>query len=213
MLTLIQFLKTLWKYRFWVLLLCFFVVCGIGSYYFNKLQHAKQVHKEVLYSLDSTKQETRFYKNEYSKQVAFNQNVEMSLEALKDLQKANKLEFLKQFEGLKKNLKNLESATQIESKIEGTAKAILKDTIIKEYHPIENVKHFRYVDNETFIKGIVIKDSVFLDYRMNMNLDVVVLWERKWFLGKKQYKVQATSRSEKVDILKLHSFTVKKSTK
>jgi hypothetical protein len=209
----VEILKNIWKYRFWVLLLLFFISCGIGSYYFNELQNAKQTHKEVLFSLDSTKQETRFYKNQYSKQVAFNQNVETSLEALKDLQKVHKLEFLKQFEGLKKNLKNLESATQIEANIEGTAKAILKDTIIKEFHHIDKLQHFRYVDNEAFIKGIVVKDSVFLDYRMNMNLDVVVLWERRWFLGKKKYKVQATSRSEKVDILKLHSFTVKKAVK
>jgi len=187
------------------LLICIFLL----HFYYNKFKEEK-AQKQGVEQLFSKKQtEVEFYKNKNGQLVAKNETVELDNKTIKDLVKQGNLQFLKEFNNLKKNYKNLETALQIQVKISDSLKSKL--TFIPE----------KYIDK----KGDTIKfnafkwgritewgydslkqitpDSVIFKKRESVPLDGVLYWKRKWFLGKKRHFVEVTSKNPEVEIEKL----------
>ena len=68
---------------------------------------------------------------------------------------------------------------------------------------------FKYADRYTVLRGFVTKDSVIVNYKTEVPLDLVVYWKRKWFLGRKKYFAEAASENKNVKITGLESIQVK----
>jgi|SRR6476620_4719442 len=194
------------------LLICMFLL----HIYYNKFQNEKS-QKQGIEQLFSKKQaEIELYRNHNNQLVAKNEAITLENKSVKDLVKQGNLSFLKDFDNLKKNYKNLEFAYQIQVKISDSLKGKLnfKDTInIDSKGDTVKFKAFKWEVKdkwrEVSLKQIT-PDSVVFKEVQNVPLDGVLYWKRKWFLGKKRYWAEATSENPHVTIPKLLNLKVGK---
>ena len=49
-----------------------------------------------------------------------------------------------------------------------------------------------------------------IDYKVDVPIDVVVTWSRKWFLGRKTYATEIKSDNPNVQVSKINSVILKK---
>jgi len=100
----------------------------------------------------------------------------------------------KEFEGIKRSLKNLENFNQI-SEVTTINKTVkLKDTTI---YTIDNqvikASTFSYKNNWESISGVIVSDSIQWNITHKDSLTIVQYWDRSWFLGKKKYFTEVKS--------------------
>lgn len=118
----------------------------------------------------------------------------------------------KEFDGLKKSLKNLENYSTFS-----------EQTIIHETTPIKettsynkdssNVTHtytFTYKNKWENISGEITKDSITWSISHSDSLQIVQEWERKWLLGKKTYTTEIKSLNPNTQIHYQKSIKAKK---
>jgi hypothetical protein len=130
-----------------------------------------------------------------------------NLENIKELQ-----DIASEINGLKKNLKNLESYINVNSSttIESTIK--IKDTTIYNIKDssVTKLKHFTYKDKWQRDSVAIIGDSARFFHESNDSLAIVGFWERKWFLGKKTYFTEIKSYNPNTKINYQRSIKVNK---
>lgn len=158
----------------------------------------------------------RTHINLYGKAISKNNVLDLTLRNARAIQ-AQELAFIRQFEGVKKNLKNLETAFRSQSEVLIKLKLKNKDTIIVQTQNLAsqdtiNAIHFSYGDNYNIIQGIVLSDTTQLDGYIAVPIDGVNYWQRKhkfifknWRIGKKQYFSEITSPNPWVHITQ-HEF-------
>lgn len=149
---------------------------------------------------NNAEQKTEMYSNAYNNQIARTKVVEMSLENVKALRNNERLKFLNQFEGLKKDLKNLEEFIKTEININ-------EDSIPSKIVYVtckDSIKIFQYslVDEFNNIHALVI-DTPQFDIRVPIYS--TVYWRRKrkfmwWRLGPKQWFIESFSPNKLVEI-------------
>lgn len=177
--------------------------------FYNKWRDSEAREKQLTEYVNKKSTEVRHYKNELGKEVAKNELLELDRKSFKALQE--EFSYLhKEFDGVKKNLRNVEHVTQITAQIIDSLKLPTNDTTMVINNEIVNVKTFDYQDDYNRVSGIVMKDSTSVHLEIEVPLDGVVYWERKWFLGKKIYTTEMTSKNSKVHITKLESIRVTK---
>jgi len=187
-----------------------FSIVSVSAYvFYNKYKEEKEQKEGVEQLFSKQQTETQYYKNRYGETVSRTQGLVLENKTIKQLVKDGNLGFLKEFQDLKKNFKNLEFAFQAQSKSIDSLRIHLNDSSIS------------YIDN----KGDTIKfiahnwkkqdkwskfyykqfspDSAVLKYEVDVPLDGVFYWKRKWFLGKKHYFSEITSSNPHVKIPQL----------
>ena len=161
------------------------------------------------------------YKNKLGQEVSKNQALTLRNGTLKTLTDNQEFKFLKDMEGLKRSLRNLESAQRITARAVGSINTGIRDTTIfittagGQDTTILVAKSINYEDEYTTITGLLdLKlDSVKLDYTVTVPLEGAVYWERKWFLGKKKWSSELISPNPNVTITELKNIRVRKKAK
>ncbi len=191
------------------LLVFLILVIVFAHTYYNKYLEQKEQKQNVELLFSNKVKELEIYKNKKGQEVTKNEVVPLDNNSIKDLVNQGNLQFLKDFEGLKKNYKNLENAFQIQAKSIDSLRVTLIDTsevyIDKKGDSIKFVAHnFNYEDKwANFQLKQYSPDSTIFKYDVYVPLDGVLYWKRVWFLGKKHYFTEVTSENPYIKINKL----------
>lgn len=191
----------------------FIILLGISIFlahsYYNKYLEQKNEKENIELLFSKKEAEIELYKNKHGQLVAKNEAVSLENKSIKELVKDGNLQFLKQFDNLKRNYKNLENAYEIQAKISDSLKSKLNfiDTsYVTSKGDTVKFKAFSWGIKDKW-REISLKqitpDSVYFKEEQNVPLDGVLYWKRKWFLGKKHYFSEVTSENPHVRINKL----------
>lgn len=213
----VSFILKNWKVSLIVLL--FSLLAGaatIANIYINKFK-VEKADKEAVIALTGEQQKImKAYKNKEGKLVTRVNTLDFQNKTIKSLMEEGQLGWLKEFEGLKKSLKNLEYAYKLQAIASDSMKVKLDnfssfyispegDTIV-----FQGMK-FKHTDKYTEIKAVQISlDSVNVTYHVNVPISGTLYWNRKWFLGKKYYEAELVSDNPKVSIPEVISLTAGK---
>lgn len=170
---------------------------------------AQEERDQAVSIATKEKEETTFYRNAYDQEVAKVKSTELSLDNVNRLIETKELNWLKQFESLKKKYQNLEQATSINMSFRGDS--IIRRTI---YMPCsDTIKLFRYYihDEFNYIDAVVLDTPIF---QSRIPLNIVGLWERKKFLGlrigKKEWFIEAITPNKLYPIDSLVNYTIRR---
>jgi hypothetical protein len=175
-----------------------------GCYWLYGQWRAAEKEKKSLVELNGKSfKEVSYYQNRLGNEVAKNKTLQLETKTVKELVKEGQLPILKEFEGLKKNYRNLESLMQ--ASIRMNSQLSLQ---------VQNDSSFKYQDEFRHLIGRITHDST--GYIANITdttvvpIDIVVYWKRKWFLGKKVYVAEAVSKNKAAKIIGLETIQIRK---
>lgn len=186
------------------------MILGISmSFMVKRISILKEERDQSLDYIKSKDDSITYYVNAYGRQTARLKTSELTNRNMKELMETRELEWVKQFKSVKKNAKNLESASQVSAVATGlfSIPLTVRDSNIVTIDTV----HFcptRHFDNhnEWFrIQGKVTADSIVVTPMVPITLESVVVWERKRkFLGirfgKKVYFSEISSPNPYVNI-------------
>ena len=184
----------------------------------RKIAVLHQENEQLVKVASDSGRMARTYINLYGKSISKNNVLDLTLRNARAIQ-AQELVFVKQFEGVKKNLKNLEAAFHSQSQVLINLKLKTRDTTIIKHHHGDTIKSdsidaktLYYQDDYNFVSGLVTSDSTQLYAEISVPIDGVTYWQRKhkfifknWRIGKKQYFSEMTSANPWVHITQ-HEF-------
>jgi len=150
------------------------------------------------------------YKNKNGELISKVEVTELTLNNLQKLRETERLKFLKQFDKLKKDLRNLESAGNFEWLIDEDSIPSIAVTI----PCTDSLRAFKYelIDEFNTIRALVI-DTPQIDIRVPFY--TTVFWERRkkflwWKVGPKQFTLESFSPNRLVKITKQELIKVEK---
>ncbi|KXX72764.1 DUF6549 family protein [Flammeovirga sp. SJP92] len=179
----------------------------------DTLNQEREKTKALTHLIEGKNHVIETYKNKNGELVQTVDALKLSKNTLKEMHKQKEFEWLHKFESLKKNYRNLENAYQISlnasSKIENIS---YQDTVINiTVDTVERVRSMIYKDKYTYLKALLDeKGKSHFEYDIKIPLEVVCIWQRKWFLGKKKWIVEAVSSNKNVKVGKLNTIIIKK---
>lgn len=163
--------------------------------------------------------EVEIYKNRFNHFVTRNEGLELNNKTLESMVKDGYLKHMKELEGVKKNLRNVEFVYRITAKALDSAIVKLKDTT-KTYVDAKGdtvfyrVSEFHHKDQWAQIDEEQISPfESKVTYSVVVPLTGAMFWDRKWFLGKKSYWGEATSENPHVTIPELVNIKVSRKRK
>ena len=166
---------------------------GMGVYI--KILHGKVADLDSYKSLyETANKENKVFRH---KDSTWRNRTEVATVTKSELQHVKELQELhREFDGIKKSLRNLENFTQT-SQITTIHKTVkLKDTTIVSVDSVRiHATTFKYVDKWESISGVIVSDSIQWNISHKDSLKVVQYWDRKWFLGKKKYFTEIKSEN------------------
>jgi len=179
-----------------------------ASRYKIKATLAENERDQAVVFATDTKKEVEIYRNKVGMVVTKSEQLELSLANVERLRDTERLQFLKQFDKLKKDLRNLEAAGTFDWLVE-------EDSIpmVESFEPCPDsikVFTFKLKDQYNDIEAKVI-DTPRFDIRVPINY--IDYWERKWFLGKKKWYRETTSPNKLIRLEAQESFVVSKKKK
>ncbi len=197
-----------------VLLLC--GAAGSTTLMYTKFK-SEQHDKENVIQLTSGKDLTiKEYENDNGKLVTRVKSLEIQNTTIKQLADAGQLDWLKEFDGLKKNMSNLESAFRLQAKAGDSINVKLQQlqlTYINEHGDtimFQGVK-FKYSDKYANIRAVQISpDSANLVYDIQVPVSGVLYSKKKWFLGKKRYEAELITDNPHAKLDSIITLQVKK---
>lgn len=191
----------------------FLAQCAAIKILYDQNQENSRRHSEVLAYSKQAMNRIELVENDLGNMVAKQDNLSLNIRDLRELREAGEIKYLDQIEGLKKNLRNLESTFRAESSINyQELKLALKDTTIiidRKTEPIA-AQTFSWHDQWNSISGIIAQDTIMPQIDIQVPLTGAVTWDRTWFLGKKHYEFQITSENDAVTFTGLQSINVRK---
>jgi hypothetical protein len=179
-----------------------------ASRYKIKATLAENERDQAVVFATDTKKEVEVYRNKVGMVVTKSEQLELSLANVERLRDTERLQFLKQFDKLKKDLRNLEAAGSFDWLVE-------EDSIpmVESFVPCpDSIRVFTYrlKDQYNDIEAKVI-DTPRFDIRVPINY--IDYWERKWFLGRKKWYRETTSPNKLIRLEAQESFVVSKKKK
>ncbi len=184
-------------YTIIILAVLLFASMGAGYYTYQKWRAAEREAKSLTQINGVAFKSVEQYKNRYNKIVAKNESLTLNNKSIKELVKEGQLPVLKQFEGLKRNYRNLEQLIQSNILVSGQVKI-----------PIDTAGNFFFDDSFNFVQGNIKNDTLHISDSIRVPLSVVVYWQRSWLLGRKKYSAEAVSDNPKAIIKGLESIQV-----
>lgn len=190
------------------LLVIFGISVFLAHTYYNKYLEQKDEKQNIELLFSKNIEELQVYKNRQGQLVVKNEVPIIDNKSVKDLVNQGNLQFLKEFEGLKKNYKNLENAFSVQSKVIDSLNVDLSKTleiyIDKKGDSVKFIAlNWSYEDKwSKFELKQFTPDSANFKYTTIVPLDGVLYWKRTWFLGKKHYFSEITSENPHIKINK-----------
>lgn len=188
-------------------------VCFLAMHLYNQNKILKEQREQLYNYAINRDQQIRYYINRDSLLVSKVNATELDNKNLKELASTKELEYLKQFEGLKKNLKNLENAVNANISITSKVDGKLSDSTFTKIEGKDTItivgKSFKLSDEFRKLDIAIVGSDITVHEDMLVPLSLVTYWERKRILGlkigKKLYVTEATSPNPHVKITKLDS--------
>jgi hypothetical protein len=176
-----------------------------ASRYKIKATLAENERDQAVVFATDTKKEVEIYRNKVGVVVTKSEQLELSLANVERLRDTERLQFLKQFDKLKKDLRNLEAAGTFDWLVE-------EDSIpmVESFEPCpDSIKVFTYrlKDQYNDIEAKVI-DTPRFDIRVPVQY--VDYWDRKWIFGKRSWHRETTSPNKLIRLEAQESFVVSK---
>lgn len=154
------------------------------------------------------------YINKYSHQVRRTEETELTLRNARQLAGTERLSFLRELQGVKSNLKNLEAAVSLQTRTAATVQAASADTIVVVKGDTIHTHKFGYVDEFNSIRGLLIGDTTLVNVTINTPIYGAVYWERSRILGlrigRKNYFSEFTTPNTWVRITGAESIKIQK---
>lgn len=177
--------------------------------FYSKWRDAEARVDQVSSYAVSKSRDVSYYKNALNQEVAAKEAIVLDRKAFNELRED--FQYLQQeFKGVKKNLRNIEQITKITASVHDTLVISNHDTLVMNQQAVA----FSWQDDFNSIEGIVFKDSTLLSLDTEIPITMVVLWERKKFLGlkigKREFSVQATSPNESARISGLENIDIRR---
>lgn len=192
-------------------------ICGMATYLmYRQWRAAMEANRNLVTYATQKDAFLTYYVNEYNKEVAKKDAVVLEYSTFKKLAEDNHLEYLKNFEGLKRNLKNLEVATNINSETIANLKGGMTDTTYVVDSTAHRAFSFNISDEWMEVKGVAIPDlkEIRPSVRVNVPIQGVMYWERKKILGlrlgRKKYSTEFTSPNPYTKITNTEQIIVKR---
>lgn len=110
---------------------------------------------------------------------------------------------VKEFDGLKRTLKNLESYQSVKGE---TRMSVVVPIIRVD----STASRFEWSDKWSTISGTVLGDSAALEYEVRDSIDLVQYWDRTWFLGRKMYHSEIISHNPNTKVYQAQVIQKKK---
>ncbi|MEH0154026.1 DUF6549 family protein [Limibacter armeniacum] len=215
MATFIIAIQKVWQFRSLILL---GLLIALGSYarhlHNGRSQLGNQL-EETVQLLDGAKQEVRKYETDNRQLIWKAQTLEVDKNTLEDIADTKQYEWLKKYEKLKRDYRNLQSALELQMEVKKVIDTVIHDTTIilmhdtayeeKQFSKISYSDEWANIefvfDSTGAVTGTITED---------IPLEVVVYWDRKWFLGKKTYFVEAHSPNPNANINTLDNIQVRR---
>lgn len=176
---------------------------GTSYWLYGQWRSAEKERKSLVEFNSKTFKSVTHYKNKLNNEVAKNETLQLESKTLKELVKEGQLPVLKEFEGLKRNYRNLQ--TLMQANINLTSNLSMQ---------VQADSTFTYADEFRDIDGKISKDSlgyiVHITDTSTIPIDIVVYWKRKWFLGQKTFQAEAVSKNKKAKIIGLETIQIRK---
>ena len=154
------------------------------------------------------------YLNKYSHQVRRTEETELTLRNALQLAGTERLAFLRELQGVKSNLKNLEAAVSLQTRTAATVQAPSADTIVVVKGDTIHTHKFGYVDEFNSIRGLLIGDTTLVHVTINTPIYGAVYWQRARILGlrigRKNYFSEFTTPNTWVRITGAESIKIQK---
>lgn len=166
----------------------------------EKLSEAEADKASALQFVNDEKHKTESYINKFNNVVARNKIIDMSLSNLVALRNTERLKHLRQIEGLKKDLKNLESSINVDVEIDEDS--IPVTTVYIPCKDSLKVFNYQLIDEFNTINALVVDTPRF---QINVPIRSAIYWQRAkkilWFrIGSKQYFIESFSPNKLVKI-------------
>jgi len=197
-----------------IIILILLIAVGVQTHRATRLKAEKEEaiseRDQALTFADGKKMETLRYVNSYNQAVIRTRTMEVSLANIQALRNTDRLKFINQLEGLKKNLKNLQETIAIDVVIDRDSIPVkvvtlpCKDSI--------TIFHYQLVDEYNTISAMVLDTPVF---EIRVPIRSAVYWQRKgkflwWRVGGKQWFIESYSPNKLVDVTEQELIKVSK---
>lgn len=162
-----------------------------------------------------------YYRNSRNQEVAKNEVLTLSEKDARELRDTELLSIVNQFEGIKKNMKNLEQVSRTTMSTVGSFKALLKDSTYNKIDSATNdttiVTRRIYDNRDPWIKltGFIEGDSISMKADVPTPLASVLFIEKGRFIWKKlsrekKYTIASTSENPYTRITKNEVIRIEK---
>lgn len=149
-----------------------------------------------------------WYKNKLGMEVAKVKTLSLSYKNLKDLQESERIKFVRKFEGVKKNLRNVDAIMSANAQSKSTVSIPIVSGVADSIFFYDGkIIAFSGLFEHDSISGTITKDSVIINRVTNVPLQGVIFWQRGKVLGlyrgwpaKKHWEAQLTSPNPNVRI-------------
>lgn len=183
------------------------VLCTLLASMQQKISKLKIEKDQVIkYSLIDESQ-IIWYKNKLNKETARADVAELSFSNAAKLLTTERLNFIKQFEGVKKNARNINTVLEVTAKSTTDVELVSRDSLEWEL--------FEFKDEFNNLKVVSKNDTISITHVVEVPLQGAIFWQRKKILGfirigKKTYEIHMTSPNPNVHLTNLSSIKVSK---
>lgn len=157
------------------------------------LQHRSNVilrnEKEELVNFSVSDARTiQWYKNNQGRQTAKITVLDLSNRNLRALKQSDKIKWIKQFKGVKNNLRNVDEINSIDLEFDKTFRVPLSsDTTPADtdngFLSPQGSRSFAYHDSLNSVIGVIRGDTAILKLSIDATLQGAIYWQRNRFLG------------------------------
>jgi len=196
-------ITTLWKYRQFILIALVLLFAWTTYDQSLKLSNERSQKDEVIKALSKKTLEAKVYQNKYGATVTRIQALEFDRATLKAMVEKGFIPEIKGLEGVKKNVKNLESVLQTQTEMIDSLLAISsRKPVIVQGDTIDHLFALEYKDKFAEITVEELKEGQsILEYQISTGKQTVaIFWSRKWFLGRKSWSGEATCENPKARV-------------
>jgi hypothetical protein len=182
------------------------VLAGLVAIEEKKIAQLHTERAQALAFANVAKSKTTFYKNRLGRETAKTQILDLSLRNARELQNNDRLNFVKQFEGINKRLNNLDEVSQAHLQFFKDWKLPLRDTVLLNIDStLLPSKVFSYKDSLNVIRGTIQGKEIYPHIEINVPLQGAMYWQRNRILGlrigRKKWFSEITSTNPFVKIL------------
>lgn len=167
-----------------VLVLLLFILTGVLTEMAGRIQKLSEERKQALTFANTQTKAVTWYKTKWNNEAAQAEVLQLSLDNAQDLISNERLSFVRQFNGIKKRLNNLEQVTTTTAIIVKEWQLPLRDTfLVSVDSTLLPGKVFSYADSLNRISGIVQGNQIIPKIEITVPLQGAVHWERNRILG------------------------------